>query len=334
MRELDSRTIAAEARSMFGLWLILVVSTWVGVIIGGAVLTIGMLVMSAGTLGLGLIALVEMFAVITAFSGAIILCGFVILPLAATVAAHIKLRYAKAFAVGDWALVGLPDTDPLTKIVNFQAHQLGLETPPSTMTITNVANAFAIRATYAISLVAIGQPLIDSLTPEEVAAIVGHELGHIVSDDARRTVFAVQFQQFLAWFFLFHGLQKFVRWFMTPIAELMILKLSRNREYWADAIGAALTSKAAMISALRKLHELPYVHTCREMIESEQMFFGVGRWRSTHPSLDQRVAALEAETYINRLPFIDRTVRPSTKLDAAEKSRPQAKPDPQLTSGF
>ena len=79
----------------------------------------------------------------------------------------------------------------------------------------------------------------------------------------------------------------------------MILAFSRNREYWADAIGAALTSKEAMIGALQKLEQAPRL-SGNENAHARFMFRG--RAFSTHPSMPQRIKALEDETYIKRLP--------------------------------
>ena len=45
------------------------------------------------------------------------------------------------------------------------------------------------------SVVVIGQPLINSLTEEELDAIIGHELGHIASGDVQRMQFAVGYQR-------------------------------------------------------------------------------------------------------------------------------------------
>ncbi|WP_281069969.1 M48 family metalloprotease [Rhizobium leguminosarum] len=95
-----------------------------------------------------------------------------------------------------------------------------------------------------------------------------------------------------------------------------MLRLSRSREYWADAIGAALTSKEHMIAALEKLHNGP------ELSEFERqhaglMFRGVaaGSLLSTHPTLEERRAALQSEAYLNRLPVLKAnisTLQPST----------------------
>ncbi|MFZ2753231.1 MAG: M48 family metalloprotease, partial [Lysobacteraceae bacterium] len=69
-----------------------------------------------------------------------------------------------------------------------------------------------------------------------------HELGHIANNDMRRMTMARSFQNSLVWYLGWsRTVQGFGRWFLTWGSELLVLGLSRKREYWADAIGAALT---------------------------------------------------------------------------------------------
>ncbi|MET4802833.1 M48 family metalloprotease [Bradyrhizobium sp. LB11.1] len=307
--ELDTDRLPGLMGSMLGWWLILVLSTWVGVALGAAFIACAAFFSTALTAGLALFVWIPVFAAIIAIAGVIIVFGAVIVPLAATLSAYWKLRYSRAFAVGDWALVGLPADHPLTQILQDQSTRLGLPKCPSTMTIADTANAFAIRASNEVSIVAIGEPFLQHLNREEVEFISGHELGHIVSGDAQRMTFAIGFQEFLTFFLVFNGLKRLARCTLAIVAELVIRAHSRRREYFADAIGAALTSKEAAISALRKIHAADFEHSRKEMLHSEQMFIGVGRLFKTHPTLEKRVRALETEEYLSKLPF--RTKRPS-----------------------
>ena len=50
-------------------------------------------------------------------------------------------------------------------------------------------NAFAMGSSPSDATVTIGRPLIDTLRPEEVEAILGHELGHVVSGEKLRAPF-------------------------------------------------------------------------------------------------------------------------------------------------
>ena len=106
--------------------------------------------------------------------------------------------------------------------------------------------------------------MLDALTPDEAEAVLAHEIAHVVSGDMKRMMLMRTFQNATVWFMMAQGLKQFVRWVICWAAELYILAFSRKREYWADAIGAALTSKEAMIGALRKLDQRPSAHRCGE----------------------------------------------------------------------
>ena len=67
---------------------------------------------------------------------------------------------------------------------------------------------------------------------------------------------------------------------------------------WADAIGAALTSKEAMIGALRKLDAMP----APSGTAKAHLRFLFHSPFATHPSTYARIKALEDETYMRRLP--------------------------------
>ena len=162
-----------------------------------------------------------------------------------------------------------------------------------------VRNALAMGASEKWATVAIGTPLLDELTDDEIAAVLGHELGHVVSGDMRRMMLMRTFQNAMVWYGFAQGLKQFARWMLCWMAELSILAFSRRREYWADAIGAELAGKDAMIGALRKLENAP-VLTSAEKTHARFMFYGGAL--STHPSTPLRIKALEAETYLKRLP--------------------------------
>ncbi|MGD9730498.1 MAG: M48 family metalloprotease, partial [Nitrospiraceae bacterium] len=85
--------------------------------------------------------------------------------------------------------------------------------------------------------------------------------------------------------------------------ELIVKNLSRKREYYADAIGASLTSPDAMIRALEKLERLGRNETAAEECYGHLMFKGVGFGHvfSTHPTTEDRCRALRSGTYLEKL---------------------------------
>lgn len=176
------------------------------------------------------------------------------------------------------------------------ANDLGIPMPLiGTMPI---ANAFAMGRNLDDAAIAIGQPLIDRLHDDEVEAIIAHEFGHVVSGDMRRMMLMRTFQNATVWFAVFQGAKQWARFILCFLAETYINYFSRKREYWADAIGATLTSKQSMIGALRAIEASPPPST----FESNNYRFMFHTLFKSHPSTRDRIAAVEQETYIARLP--------------------------------
>ncbi|MET3616316.1 heat shock protein HtpX [Rhizobium aquaticum] len=285
-------TIAASVRhSTLPTWLSLVFGSWVGLIWGSLI---------SLPIGVG-------FAV----AGGSIFGGFLMVPIWGTVWGLVGLGRQRESAVAQHGVSLLKESDPLAQRVHILAGNLGLSVKPWVGVMPH-NNAYAIGSNPDNALVVIGQPLINGLTEDEVNAIIGHELGHVVNNDMRRMGFARSFQNSLVWYLGFsRTVQGWGRWFLTWLSELFVLGLSRKREYWADAIGAILTSKEAMISALEKLHNEPPLSDF-ERENARLMFrgFASGSMFSTHPTLAERRQALQNETYIRQLGPLRRAVTP------------------------
>jgi heat shock protein HtpX len=227
--------------------------------------------------------------------------GCIAVPLWGTMWGLVGLSRQRDMAVRQGVTL-LTNEEPLTQRVHELAEELGLKTMPWVGTMPH-NNAFAIGANADGAMVVIGQPLIDTLDAAEVDAIIGHELGHIANNDMRRMGLARSFQNSLVWYLRFsRTLETWARWILTWMSELEILRLSRKREYWADAIGAALTSKEHMISALEKLHNGPPISdfehdNARIMVRGRAL----GSMFSTHPTLEERRDALQSERFIKRV---------------------------------
>lgn len=238
-------------------------------------------------------------------------------------------RSAAATMADDFEVKILKDDHPLTQRVHAIAAKLDL--PPPKVGVTNVVNAFAVGSSVKDAMVVMGVPLARHLSHDELDAIIGHELGHIVSGDMRQMQFAEGYQRMLGG--VFYGVGQMGgmvgaqmansrstaqlsrvagdltaaigRTFVNLFGELMVKGLSRSREYYADAIGAAVTSPEAMKSALAKLHQIPHERTLAEDEYAYLMFSGNAlRWVfSTHPTLERRMAALERRTHLRLIPM-------------------------------
>ncbi len=227
--------------------------------------------------------------------------GVFLVPLWGTFWGFIGMGYARDSTLADMHFQAVDQDSDLGRSTARLAQALDIPVPRLGVIPAN--NAFAMGRNLNEATVAIGNPLLDTLSAREVDAIIGHELGHIVSGDMRRMMLMRTFQNATVFYACFAGLKQVVRWVICLFAELYILSFSRKREYWADAIGAALTSKEAMIGALRALDGMPV--TDMERLHARFMFRGpVSHWFSTHPPISDRIAALEAETYIRRLPRV------------------------------
>jgi Zn-dependent protease with chaperone function len=223
----------------------------------------------------------------------------------------------------------LPAEHPLTQRVHKLARQLELPLPK--VGVTNVVNAYAVGGSIKDAMVVLGVPLIQHLTDEQLDAVIGHELGHIISGDMRQMQFAEGYQRMFG--DVFYGLGRMIgtigagmsksrstaalsemtahafallgRSLLNISGEMATKGLSRSREFYADAIGAALTSPAAMIGALENLHKIPNEPTEAEHEYAYMMFKGGSlRWIfSTHPDVEKRKLALERKTHLRLLPM-------------------------------
>jgi heat shock protein HtpX len=267
-------------------WLGLVAGSWVG-------LAWGSLISAPLGIGFGV-------AAGSAFG------GFLAVPLWGTVWGLVGLGRQRDAAVRQYGVKLLPDDDPLVQRVAGLAARLGLRTRPWVGVMPH-NNAYAIGASADNALVVIGQPLLDSLSEAEVDAIIGHELGHIATNDMRRMGLAHSFQNALVWYLGFSDtLQRWARWILTWVSELFVLWMSREREFWADAAGAALVGKENMLSALEKLHRGPALSDF-ERNHARLMVRGIstGSLLSTHPTLEERRAALEDETFLRYIKVLE-----------------------------
>lgn len=257
--------------------------------------------------------------------------GLVLTPLFGLAFGHAGLKRSLKRGIAENQVTVLPNDHPLTVETHRLGALLGLRARPLVGTMP-AHNAYAIGSSPEDSMVVIGTPLLEQLTPEEVSAVIAHELGHIANNDMRRMGLARSFQKSLTWYLgKFERLQRAARWGLSWMTELAVLRLSRKREYWADAIGATLVSPEAMRSALRKVCNSSAPLTAYESANARMMFRGKGSSiLSTHPTLAEREAALSGGEFIRKLPHLARalpspaaTVRPRIQpLPAPVQPRP------------
>ena len=224
------------------------------------------------------------------------LAGVVLLPLWTICGGHLfaSMAGANGSAARDMRVTFFSDEHPIHRVTQRLAERMGL--PP----IRHVGwfpneeiNAFAMGNTQANALIAVSKGAVERLTKEELIAVIGHELGHVASNDMARMTQARGIQEALTFFLVFRGLKKFARWVFTPLSELEILRMSRAREFTADRISAIMLGPGPMISALQRLQE-EKIKPAADGYDDVLMWSGlnVGGLLSTHPPIEQRIARL------------------------------------------
>jgi heat shock protein HtpX len=183
------------------------------------------------------------------------------------------------------------------------------------------SNAFATGWNRNNALVAVSAGLLQRFSRDEVRAVLAHEIGHVANGDMI-TLSLVQgvvntFVMFAArviGFFVDRVVLKNNRglglgyWITTIVAEIalgilastIVMWFSRQREFRADAAGAQLAGRTAMLGALEKLRAETQAQVPNEMPDTMAAFGISSGWKRnasklfmTHPPLDERIQALK-----------------------------------------
>ena len=204
----------------------------------------------------------------------------------------------------------------LLATVRQQADKVGIKMPEVAIFDSPEVNAFATGMTKNSSLVAVSTGLLRGMTQEEVEAVLAHEISHIANGDmVTLTLIQGVVNTFVMFFSRVIGniVDKAVfktkdgngpAFFITMIiaemvlgvlASIIVMWFSRQREFRADAGAANLASSQKMIAALERLknaHE-PSVLPKQMAAFSISSFGGMSQLFASHPSLDDRIAALK-----------------------------------------
>ncbi|KZN13230.1 protease HtpX [Marinomonas sp. TW1] len=208
----------------------------------------------------------------------------------------------------------------LLATVKELSDKAGIRMPEVAVFPSHDANAFATGWNKNDALVAVSSGMLDRFPPDEIKAVLGHEIGHVANGDmvtlsliqgvvntfvmffARIAAYAVD--QFLrkddnegsvGWGYY---IATFVFEILFGIlASMIVMWFSRFREFRADEAGAKLAGKGAMIAALARLQQ---EHEETHMPDS-MMAFGIrqgkrptlGELFSSHPPIRNRIDALQ-----------------------------------------
>jgi len=208
----------------------------------------------------------------------------------------------------------------LLQTVSDLAGKAGIGMPQVGIFPAQQSNAFATGWNRNNALVAVSAGLLQRFDRDEARAVLAHEIGHVANGDMI-TLSLVQgvvntFVMFFAriiGFFVDRVVLKNERglgmgyWITTIVAEIflgilastIVMWFSRRREFRADAAGASLAGRSAMINALRKLQQETTAHVENQMPDTMTAFGISSGWKQrssrlfmTHPPLEERIEAL------------------------------------------
>ena len=206
----------------------------------------------------------------------------------------------------------------LLQTVEELSREAGIKMPEVGIFPAYESNAFATGWNKNDALVAVSQGLLERFSPDEVRAVLAHEIGHVANGDMVTLAliqgvvntfvmfFARIFGNFVDKVILKnedgHGIGYFVATIFAELvlgilASIIVMWFSRRREFKADEAGAQLAGTGAMIAALQRLRAEQGVPV--EMPSSMAAFGingglknGLAGLFMTHPPLEERIEAL------------------------------------------
>jgi heat shock protein HtpX len=204
----------------------------------------------------------------------------------------------------------------LLNTVRHQAQAAGIGMPEVGIFDSPEPNAFATGARRDAALVAVSTGLLNSMSQKEAEAVLAHEVSHVANGDM---VTLALIQGVVNTFVIFlarvvgHTVDRVIFkteeghgpafWVTTIIADIVfgllasiiVMYFSRQREFRADAGGASLAGRQAMIGALERLQQR---HS--GALPDKMAAFGIAGGKAaglkrlfmSHPPLEERIAAL------------------------------------------
>jgi len=203
-------------------------------------------------------------------------------------------------------------------IVEQLAHRANLPMPKVYIIENDQPNAFATGRDPEHAAVAATTGLLHSLTHEEIAGVLAHELGHVKNRDTLIMTITATIAGaigMLANFALFFGggdsrnnplgiIGVLLMMILAPLAAMLVqMAISRSREYEADRLGAEICGQPLWLaSALQKIDSLarridnPAAErnpaTAHLFIVNPLHGHSVDNLFSTHPKTENRVRRL------------------------------------------
>jgi heat shock protein HtpX len=214
----------------------------------------------------------------------------------------------------------------LVRKVHALARQAGLSKMPEVGIYQSPeVNAFATGPSKKNALVAVSSGLLSQMNTDEVEGVLGHEIAHVANGDmvtmaliqgvinafvmffARIAAFALQQAMQgdrdsdrpvnTGW--AYHLTTMLFEMLFSFLGMFVVAYFSRYREYRADKGGAQFAGRQKMIAALRRLQQKSQMvdDNGPQALSAFKISTGKGKgimaFLSTHPALEDRIAALE-----------------------------------------
>ena len=211
----------------------------------------------------------------------------------------------------------------LVETVHRQAERAGIGHPEVAVYDSPDVNAFATGMNRNKAMVAVSTGLLARMSQPEAEAVLGHEVSHVANGDMVTlalvqgvvNTFVIVLSRVIG-----HTVDRVVFrtesghgpafWVTVIVAELVLgvlatmitMWFSRHREFRADAGSAKLEGREKMIAALERLRaDADRPHLPDQMASfgiSGKMAGGLARLFTTHPPLEERIAALRSGRYL------------------------------------
>lgn len=220
------------------------------------------------------------------------------------------LAASGVYRYGDRALLGMLGARPfalaedpiLRSAVDTVSAKLGVQPPQIYLLAEGFPRLFSVGRGPRSSTLAISTGALQVLRPEELEAVVGHELAHVRRRDVLVQTFVVLFATTLVESSRVGGwLSRALLFVLAPIASAFVhLLLSPKRELAADELGALATGRPHdLADALLRLERAAELVEFAASPATEPLYpidpfedEGLAGMFKTHPPLEERVRRL------------------------------------------